>query len=137
MPLNKWQEASGEDCLAGMVSDRYWKLKALPIHFHFHFLILLLLIMTRIYHTLHLLKDFITRIALRPDGVLIYLIFAPFKNLIVELYVIYAFNTHVKFCVNWILFTIWLINLYFMHNFKLGQNLVTKLVVTLGYNLTQ
>ena len=29
-----------------------------------------------------------------------------FENLIVELYVLYALNIHVKFCVNWILFTI-------------------------------
>ena len=29
-----------------------------------------------------------------------------FKNLTVKLYVHYVLNTHVKFCVNWILFTI-------------------------------
>ena len=29
-----------------------------------------------------------------------------FENLTIELHVLYAFNTHVKFCVNWILFTI-------------------------------
>ena len=29
-----------------------------------------------------------------------------FENLIVELHILYALNTHVKFCVNWILFTI-------------------------------
>ena len=29
-----------------------------------------------------------------------------FRNLTVELHVLYALNTHVKFCVNWILFTI-------------------------------
>ena len=29
-----------------------------------------------------------------------------FENLTVELYAFYAFNTHVKFCVNQILFTI-------------------------------
>ena len=29
-----------------------------------------------------------------------------FENLIVELYVLYTLNIHVKFCVNWILFTI-------------------------------
>ena len=29
-----------------------------------------------------------------------------FENLIIELYVLYALNTHVKFCVNRILFTI-------------------------------
>ena len=29
------------------------------------------------------------------------------------MHVLYALNTHVKFCVNWILFTIWSIRLYF------------------------
>ena len=29
-----------------------------------------------------------------------------FENLIVELHALYALNIHVKFCVNWILFTI-------------------------------
>ena len=42
-----------------------------------------------------------------------------FKNITVELHVFYAFNTNVKFCVNHILFTIWSIYLYVMHNFKL------------------
>ena len=42
-----------------------------------------------------------------------------FENLIIELHVLYTFNIHVKFCINWILFTIWFIILYFMHNFKL------------------
>ena len=41
-----------------------------------------------------------------------------FENLTVELHVLYAFNTNVKFCDNWILFTILSIGLYFMHNFK-------------------
>ena len=31
---------------------------------------------------------------------------AYFENLTVELYVLYALNTHVNFCVNWLLFTI-------------------------------
>ena len=44
---------------------------------------------------------------------------AYFENLIVELHILYTLNTHVKFCVNWILFTISSIILYFMHNFKL------------------
>ena len=35
-----------------------------------------------------------------------------FENLTVELYFLYALNTHVKFCINWILFTIWSISLY-------------------------
>ena len=42
-----------------------------------------------------------------------------FENLTVELHVFYALNTHVKFCVNQISFTIWFISLYFVHNFKL------------------
>ena len=29
-----------------------------------------------------------------------------FENLIVEFHVLYALNTHVNFCVNWMLFTI-------------------------------
>ena len=29
-----------------------------------------------------------------------------FENLTIELHVLYALNTHFKFCVNWILFTI-------------------------------
>ena len=44
-----------------------------------------------------------------------------FKNLTNELLVIYALNTHVKSCANWILFTILFISLYFMYNFKLQK----------------
>ena len=32
---------------------------------------------------------------------------------------LYALNIHVKFCINQILFIIWSISLYFIHNFKL------------------
>ena len=42
-----------------------------------------------------------------------------FENLTITLHVHYVFNVHVKFCVNWILFTIQFINLFFMHNFRL------------------
>ena len=42
-----------------------------------------------------------------------------FNNLTVELHVFYVLNTHIKFYINWILFTIQLINLFFMHNFRL------------------
>ena len=42
-----------------------------------------------------------------------------FENLTVKLHVLSAFNTHVKFYVNQILFTRWFINLYFVYNFKL------------------
>ena len=41
-----------------------------------------------------------------------------FENQTIKLYVLYTLNTHVKFCVNWILFTIWSIKLYFIHNCK-------------------
>ena len=44
-----------------------------------------------------------------------------FENLTVELHVIYTLNTHVKFCVSWILFTIRSINLYFIYNFKIQK----------------
>ena len=37
------------------------------------------------------------------------------------LHVVYILNTHVKFCVKWILFTIWCINLFSIHNFKLQK----------------
>ena len=40
------------------------------------------------------------------------------KNLTVELHILYALNRHVKFCISQILFTIWSISLYFLHNFK-------------------
>ena len=46
------------------------------------------------------------------------------ENLTVKLHVIYILNTHVKFCVNWILFTIWSISVYFMHNFKLKKDAI-------------
>ena len=38
-----------------------------------------------------------------------------FENLTAGLHVLY---THVKFCVNWMLFTIQSINLFSMHNFR-------------------
>ena len=44
-----------------------------------------------------------------------------FENLTVGLNVLNVFNTHIKFCVNRILFTIRLINIFFMHNFKLQK----------------
>ena len=44
-----------------------------------------------------------------------------FEKLTIRLHILYALNTHVKFCVNRILFTIWFIRLYFMHNFKLQK----------------
>ena len=45
-----------------------------------------------------------------------------FENLTVKLYVLYALDTHVKFCVIQIyLIIILFISLYFMHNFKLQK----------------
>ena len=44
-----------------------------------------------------------------------------FEKLTFELHVLYALNTHVKFCVNLMLFTISSISLYFMRNFKLQK----------------
>ena len=40
------------------------------------------------------------------------------ENLTVELHFLYIFNTHVKFRLNQMLFTIRSINLFFIHNFK-------------------
>ena len=40
-----------------------------------------------------------------------------FENLIVGLHILYVFNTHI----NWMLFTICFINLFFIHNFKLQK----------------
>ena len=45
------------------------------------------------------------RLRLKPYLILLTVLHIS-KNLTVELHVLYALNTHVKFCVNWILFTI-------------------------------
>ena len=47
-----------------------------------------------------------------------------FENLIAKLHVLYAFDTHIKFCVNQILFIIEFIRLYFTHNFKLQKHVI-------------
>ena len=39
-----------------------------------------------------------------------------FENLIFGLHPLYVLNKYAKFHINWKLFTIWLINLFFMHN---------------------
>jgi len=44
-----------------------------------------------------------------------------FENLIVGLYVLYILNKHVKFCINYMLFNIKSINLFFIHNFRLQK----------------
>ena len=41
-----------------------------------------------------------------------------FENLTVEFHVPYVLNMHIKLRSNWILFTIRLINLFFIHNFR-------------------
>ena len=41
-----------------------------------------------------------------------------FENLTIRLSIIDVFNAHVKFWVNWVLFTIQFINLFFMPNFR-------------------
>ena len=44
-----------------------------------------------------------------------------FKNLTIELYVLYVLKTHVKFHVNRMLFTIQFVNLFFMNNVRLQK----------------
>ena len=44
--------------------------------------------------------------------------FVNFENLTVEFHVPYVLNMHIKLRSNWILFTIRLINLFFIHNFR-------------------
>ena len=51
----------------------------------------------------------------------IFLLNVNFKNLIVGLHNFYVLNLHVKFRSNQILFTIQLINLFFVHNFLLQK----------------
>ena len=41
-----------------------------------------------------------------------------FENLTVEFYVPYVLYMHIKFRLNWILFTIRSINLFLIHNFR-------------------
>ena len=41
-----------------------------------------------------------------------------FENLTVEFHVPFAPNMHIKFCSNWMLFTIRSINLFFIHNLR-------------------
>ena len=44
-----------------------------------------------------------------------------FEHIIIELHVFYIFNTHVKFHVNFMLFIIQSINLFFIDNFILQK----------------
>ena len=41
-----------------------------------------------------------------------------FENLTVEFHVPYVLNMRIKFCSNWMLFTILSINLFFIYNFR-------------------
>ena len=54
-----------------------------------------------------------------------------FENLTVGLHVYYVLNMHVKFRVNQMLFTIWSINLFFMHNIHYLCNLIFKNIFTI------
>ena len=60
------------------------------------------------------MTKFSYKIILKKINITIY-----FKNLTIELHILYALNTHVKFCVNQILLIICSISLYIMHYFKL------------------
>ena len=51
----------------------------------------------------------------------IFILSVNFENLTVEFYVPYVLNMHTKFRLNWILFTIWSINLFFTYNFRLQK----------------
>ena len=44
-----------------------------------------------------------------------------FENLTIKLHIFYVLNVRIKFCVNQMLFTIWFIKLFFIHNFKLQK----------------
>ena len=45
-----------------------------------------------------------------------------FENLIVEFYISYVLNMYIKFHSNRILYTIWLINLFFIYNFRYNKD---------------
>ena len=49
---------------------------------------------------------------------LIHILGVNFENLTVEFYVPYVLNIRIKFRSNWMLFTIWSINLFFIYNFR-------------------
>ena len=61
-----------------------------------------------------------------------------FKILIIRLRILYTFNTHIKFCINWMLFTIWFIT-YFLCiilNYKNLQfkQLIDNIIMNLWYS---
>ena len=51
----------------------------------------------------------------------IFLLSMNFENLTVEFHVSYVLNMYIKFRSNWILFTIWSTNLFFIYNFRLQK----------------
>ena len=51
-----------------------------------------------------------------------------FENLIVEFHVPYVLNMHINFRSNQMIFTIWLINFFFIHNFRLQKLEILRFV---------
>ena len=51
-----------------------------------------------------------------------------FENLIVKFHVLYVLNMYINFHSNKMLFTIWLINLFFIHNFRLQKLEILRFV---------
>ena len=66
----------------------------------------------------HILVDKVCRDINSLNSSYIFLLDVNFENRIVKLQILYILNTYVKFCSNRMLFTIWSINLFFMHNFR-------------------
>ena len=52
-----------------------------------------------------------------------------FENLTIKLYVFYVLNTYIKFYVNWILFIIRFINLFFMHKNLKFKYLIDNIII--------
>ena len=52
------------------------------------------------------------------QGLLGYKFFKLILYIFIRLQILYILNMYVKFCLNRMLFTIWLINLFFIHNFR-------------------
>ena len=95
-----------------LVSHNMHLLCNLKVNIH----LFLLFILSKLIKKLFAYKFWLNRALQGYNAVIIY-----FENLIVELYVIYAFKIHVKFYINQILFTMWSTSLYFMYNFKLQK----------------
>ena len=56
------------------------------------------------------------------------IIIVIFENLIVEFHVPYVLNMHINFRSNQMIFTIWLINFFFIHNFRLHKLEILRFV---------